>query len=224
MTEEESLPRVVAGGDFAFISDSAALAFTSQHPFASGDAEFLYRLEFERVWKPGEKPLRPSVVFREAMVEIERRGAESLCCDSHYWASVVEVTETHDVELVEFPSQAEEIAQAFVRVRVLLGARAIDLSAASPELIEELKETMGKPLKSGVVSIIHPRHGHRHGDRARAFVSSIYALEKAATRGFGDQQEMTGGARRMQRKGRHAPAADGRMRMLPPKREGIKRV
>ncbi len=220
----DTLPRCVAGGDFAFVNDSAALVFTSQHPFGSGDSEFVYALESETIWKPGAKPLRPSVVFREAMVEIEAQGAESLCCDNHYWATVVEVTETHNVDLVPFPSDADAIAKAFVRVRVLLGARAIDLRNASDRLIDELKETMGKPLKSGVVSISHPRRGHAHGDLARAFVASIYALEKSATRGFGEEQEMTGGARRMARRGRHAPAADGLMRMLPPRWDGDRRV
>lgn len=217
--------RIIAGGDFAFVRDSAALAFVSQDEFSKGDSEFLYRLESERVWVPGEKPLRPSVVFREAMREIEVQGAESICCDDHYLASVVEVTETHDVEHIRFPSDATGIAEAFVRVRVLLGARAIDLSQASDQLIDELKDTMGKPGKDSVVHITHKRKPGSHGDICRAFVAGVYALERASSRGFGESDDMTGGRRRMARAGRHGePSADGRLRMLPPKLHGTRRL
>lgn len=213
--------RSVAGADFAFVRDSAALAFVSQLEFASGDAAFLYRLERERVWVPGEKPLRPGVVFREAMVDIEQFGAEALCCDDHYLASVIEVTETHDVPHVRFPSDAEGISRAFVRVRVLLGARAIDLTEASDQLIAELKETMSKPLSSGLVSITHPRRGSSHGDRARAFVAGVYALETADSRALESEDGLTSGARRMARRGRASEqGADGRLRVLPPKMPG----
>lgn len=213
--------RMMAGGDFAFVRDSAALVFVSQSPWDSGDAEFFYSVARERVWTPGKTPLRPSVVFKEAMIEIAQFGAEALCCDDHYLASVIEVTETHDVEHVRFPSDAPGIAEAFVRVRVLLGAGAIDLSGASDRLIEELKDTTSKPLAGGVISIAHKRKNGSHGDVARAFVSGIYALERAAARGWSEPGGMTGGPRRMARSGRHGQSsADGKFRDLPPKRRG----
>lgn len=201
--------RVVAGADYAFIRDSAALVFTR-------DDGFVFKVVGERVWKPGERPLRPSVVFKEAMREIENQGAESHCSDSHYLATVLEVTEDEDIEHVEFPSDALGIADAFVRVRVLLGAHRIDLSAASPQLVSELKETVGRPGRDGVVHIDHPRKASSHGDCARAFVASMYALERASDRGFLEGTEMTGHQRRMPRKNRHgSPYGEGYMRDLP---------
>jgi len=202
--------RTVAGADYAFIRDSAALVFTR------GDPDGVFTVVHERVWKPGERPLRPSIVFKEAMHEIERWGAESHCSDSHYLATVLEVTEDEDVEHVEFPSDAAGIADAFVRVRVLLGAHRIDLSAASEQLVSELKETVGKPGRDGVVHIDHPRKASSHGDCARAFVASVYALERASDRGFLDGTTMTGRERRMARKNRHRdPYGEEYMRDLP---------
>ncbi len=214
--------RVGSGADFAFIRDSAALVFVSQAPLESGDSAHLYRVERERVWRPGEKPLRPSVVFREAMVEIESYGAESLCCDDHYLASVIEVTETHGVEHVRFPSDAHGISQAFVRVRVLFGAGAIDLTEASERLVSDLKETVARPLASGILSIDHKRRAGNHGDLARAFVSAIYALERSDAAGWRAEAGMTAGPRRMARAGRvGGKSSDGKWRDLPPVRRDL---
>ncbi len=192
--------RIVAGADYAFIRDSAALVFTRQ------DDDGIFTVVRERRWQPSERPLRPSVVFREAMVEIEQWGAESHCSDSHYLATVLEVTEDNDIEHVEFPSDAAGIADAFVRVRVLLGAHRIDLSAASPQLVSELKETVGKPGRDGVVHIDHPRKASSHGDCARAFVCSVFALERSSDRGFFDGSQMTSKERRMPRNNRRPGA------------------
>jgi hypothetical protein len=184
--------------------------------FTRADDDGIYTVVRERLWKPSENPLRPSIVFREAMREIEAQGAEAHCSDSHYLASVLEVTEDEDIEHVEFPGDAAGIARAFVRVRVLLGAHRIDLSAASEQLITELKQTVGKPGRDGCVHIDHPRRGSSHGDCARAFVSSIYALELASSQGFLDGSTMTGRERRMPRKNRHqSPYGEGYMRDLP---------
>jgi len=210
MTSES---RIIAGADFAFIRDSAALVFVSC-------TDGVYRVERERAWKPGEKPLRPSVVFAEAMADVDEMGAESFCCDDHYLASVLEVTEECDVEHIRFPSASDAIAEAFVRVRVLFGARRIDLTLASDELVSELKETTGRPTPGGGFTISHPRKPGSHGDRARAFISAIYAHEFGGGVAFNSDAPMTGGARRIQRKSRHPLPGDapGYMQDLPPRR------
>ena len=211
--------RLMFGADFAFMRDSTALVGVAELPFAESDTGYIYRLESERVWRPTEKPLRPSLVFREAMTEIVQAEAEGFCSDDHYLASVLEVSETYDVEHVRFPSDVEGIGKAFVRVRVLLGAHAIDLRGASDDLVRELKETTGKPLASGMVSIQHARRGSSHGDRARALVSAIYALENTSARALDAGQGITGGPRRMARRERvGSHGADGKWRELPPRR------
>ena len=192
--------RTVVGGDFAFIRDSSALVFVSER---AG----LFRVEHERFWKPGENPLRPGLVFREAMHEIEAWRAEALCCDIHYLASVYEVTEDSDVEVVEFPSSSDGIAKAFIRARVMLGAGRIDLSRASPQLIAELKETTGKPTATGF-QISHKRKAGSHGDAARAFVSGMYALEIAGSEAWQHDRGFSAGARRMDRSLRHVNSSD----------------
>jgi len=208
-----SWSRMVAGADFAFVRDSAALVFVS-------DTNGVYRLEYERAWVPSGKPLKPSVVFAEAMLEVEEREAESFCCDDHYLASVIEVTEECSVEHVRFPSAQDEIAAAFVRVRVLLGADRIDLSLASDQLIDELKETHGKPTAGGGFSISHKRKPGSHGDRVRAFVSAIYSLESEGARAFAGDAPMTAGKRRLTRATRYPLPGDtpGYMHDLPPRR------
>jgi hypothetical protein len=193
--------RIVAGGDFAFMRDSSAVVLVSE---LGGR----FRLEHERVWKPGTTPLRPGVVFGEAMKALDQWKAESVCCDTHYIASVYEVTEDTDIQVVPFPSTQEGIARAFVRVRVLFGDGLIDLSLASDQLIQELKETTGRPTPSGNLQIGHKRAAGSHGDCARAFVAGMFALEASggftAALGAG----MTGGARRMQRRDRHPDSTD----------------
>lgn len=207
--------RVIAGGDFAFVRDSAAVVFVAE-------LDGIFSVRYERVWVPTDKPLKPSLVFREAMQEIELHGAEGLCADDHYYATVAEVTEDCDVQHIRFPSDAEKISQAFVRVRVLFGMGAIDLTDASPQLVSELKEVTGKPLKSGVLSIQHPRRPGSHGDRARAFVAGMYALERADLVAFRSGSPMVTGPRRMS-SARHTVSADGRMRDLPRVRQDIPR-
>src|SRR6478609_4618938 len=193
--------RIVAGADFAFVRDSAALVFVS-------DTEGVYKVESERVWKPGLKPLRPSVVFAEAMADVQLFDAEAFCCDDHYLATVIEVTEECAVEHIRFPSSSDGIAEAFVRVRVLFGARRIDLSRASDQLVDELKETMGRPTPGGGYTISHKRKAGSHGDLARAFVSGIYALELGGLEALRQDAPLTGGARRMTRATRYPLPSD----------------
>jgi hypothetical protein len=210
MTE---VSRMVSGADMAFVRDSAALVFVS-------DSDGVYKVEHERVWKPGEKPLRPSVVFAEAMAEVEAYEAESFCCDDHYLATVIEVTEECAVEHIRFPSTSEGIAEAFVRLRVLFGAGRVDLSRASDQLVDELKETTGRPTPGGGFVVSHKRRAGSHGDCARAFVSAIYSLELGGNAAFRSSAPMTGGKRRMQRTSRYPEHGDrpGYMSDLPPRR------
>lgn len=184
--------RIVAGGDFAFIRDASALVFVSER-------QGLFRVEHERVWRPSEVPLRPNIVFSEAMSELDSMGVGVLCCDAHYLALVTEWADEEEVAVVNFPGSSDGIARAYIRVRVLLGANRIDLSLASQALITELKETVGKPLAGGGMSVTHPRRAGSHGDLARSLVSAIYSLEIEGDGARDDDRQFSGSRRRFVR-------------------------
>lgn len=172
-----------AGADFAFSKDSSGIVVMS---VVDGG----YRLEFDKQWKVKGQPLRPTAVVAEAIAIADSCSAEGLACDTHYLELVREETEATGLELVSFPNTNIGIANAYTDVRVMLGRGEIDLSKASTTLIDELKETMGKPTLYGI-TIEHPRRNGSHGDLARAFVTAMWAVKNGIT---GDS--MTGGARR----------------------------
>lgn len=209
--------RVMAGADLAFVRDSAALVHVVEDLG-------IFAVDSERVWVPTGVPMRPSIVFRDIVRDVEQSGASGLCADDHYYASMLEVAEECDTPHVRFPSDPEKISQAFVRLRVLFGMGRVDLRNASPQLVQELKDTMGKPLKSGVLSITHIRKPGSHGDIARAFVCAMYAHERADVTAWESRESMSTGLRRMLGARQIAAvSADGRMRDLPPRRRELPR-
>jgi hypothetical protein len=175
IVEEAVLPkkfvpdRAAAGGDFAFRKDSSAVVTVES------DGEFI-KVTSDRAWKPGRLPLRPSVVFAEALSLAATNSCEAICCDLHYIESLREELEDSDIGLVEFPTDNEKISKVWVDIRVKLARGLIDLSLASKDLVAQLKEVSTKPLAGGGMSIVQKRNKNGHGDLASAFVCAVYNL------------------------------------------------
>jgi hypothetical protein len=194
-----------AGGDFAFRKDSSALVVVQSKDYVRGDGaitpvQIKTRLavayDTDRV--PSDVPLRVTDTISEFAEIAEEYGAETLCTDLHYVESVREVLEEFPIDLVEFPSSSDEISAAFVRVRVLLAQGLIDLSGASAELIEQLKNVESKPTDGAGLHIRQPRAKGRHGDTASAFVAGVYSADRpeAEMRSTGRRRFARGGSTR----------------------------
>lgn len=160
--------RIVAGGDFAFRRDAAAEVTVGVY----GEE---YCVEEDLQLVPGEKPLVPSKTVSELAGAAKAIGADCLACDLHYIETVREVLDDIDLTLLEFPTQPEEIAKAYVRTRVLIGMGALSLANASPLLIDQLKNTTVKPTTGAGLSIENKRRLGSHGDLVSALVCAIWA-------------------------------------------------
>lgn len=188
---ETKRERTVAGGDFAFRRDATAWVCMSKHE-ASKATSVRYRVvdDQERVPLAG-LPLVPSSTIGEALASATTHSADSMCCDLHYIETVREELEGSDVELVEFPTAPDDIAKAYVNARVLLAKGWLDLSRASPRLIDQLKNTTATPTEGAGLSIKNKRTLGHHGDSVSAFVCAVYATTREAP-----GKRISGGPRR----------------------------
>jgi hypothetical protein len=184
-----------AGADFAFRKNSSALVVTDmlrgpeKRDRKTGDLKpeicYVVRKSEDRVPMPGA-PLRVTDTIEEFADIAEACGADTLCADLHYIESVRETLENFSMTLIEFPNQTEKMNEAYIRVRVLLANGRIDLSKASPKLIDQLKATTSKPNSLGL-TIEHPKVKGEHGDLVPALVAAVYSADlpdvRAATAG-----------------------------------------
>lgn len=163
--------KIVAGADFAFRRNSSALVTLRE---CKGNVTLT--ASEERI--PGEKHLVPSETITDLAGIARMNGAESIACDLHYIETVRETIEDLDMGLMEFPTSNEEISKAYVRTRILLSERRLDLSLANPRLIEQLKDTTARPTASGGLTITNKIKGDSHGDLVSALVCAVWALDR----------------------------------------------
>lgn len=164
---------VVAGLDIGLQKDSTGLVIQEYSKYTQA-----YKVIFDRAWKPGREPLRPTQVLTEIYDICRAHGVYRICSDIHYYALVSE-TLPADFELIRFPSSSEGIAQAYQDVKYALGKSEIDLSLASDTLIKELLATSVRPTSGGGLAISHERRGGSHGDLAAAYVAAFWGLKRA---------------------------------------------
>jgi hypothetical protein len=158
-----------AGGDFAFRRNSSTMVVLDRN----GERLKLLASE-ERI--PGVRPLVPSVTIRDLVGIAAQHGCVGVACDLHYIESVREATDALQLDLIDFPSDGDSIAQAYVRARVLLADGMLDLSGAPDALIEQLKETTSQPTINGM-TIKNPVKDGKHGDNVSALICAIWASE-----------------------------------------------
>jgi phage terminase large subunit-like protein len=191
--------RTVAGGDFAFRKNSSALAVlrkSAQRMSVIVDAERI----------PGIKPLVPSETIEDLATIAIAHGADSIACDLHYIETVRETVDDLELPLLEFPTQSDEIAAAYIRMRVLISRGMLDLSKASPKLITQLKNTTAQPTQTGL-AIKNKVVDGAHGDLVSALVCAMWAADKDPPDG-----NLSAGTRRFTRTEAPQP---GKMRDLP---------
>lgn len=167
------LDRTVAGADFAFRRNSSALAVLNR--FTTGSIK-LTACE-ERI--PGKKALVPSETITELGAIASLKGADCIACDLHYIETVRETVADLELPLLEYPT--DQNAKAYIRLRVLLSKGAIDLSGAPKKLLKQLKETTGKPLDGGGMTIKNKMVAGAHGDLVSALVAGVWALDQVVT-------------------------------------------
>lgn len=162
-----------AGGDFAFRSDSSALLMVAKR----GDDLHFFDGTEERP-EPG-KPLKPSRTVSR-FSEIIAGRCDYVTADQHHRSSIEEhLTESG---LVYSPAPATP-ADNYVRTRQLLREGRVFVHKANlpPELVtrlvQQLRETQGRPTPGGGMSIMHPRWAKGgHGDLADAFTLALWQV------------------------------------------------
>lgn len=161
--------RITAGGDFAFRRDAAAVVALE----ARGTS---YRLVYDEERRPKQgEPLRVSATIKQMAKPLESLGADSIACDLHYIESVREHLEDFEMSLLEFPSSVDGIAKAYVSFRVDLSEGKVDLSLASPQLIEQLKNTTSTAGDGATLHIKNKRTLGSHGDIVSALIAARWA-------------------------------------------------
>jgi hypothetical protein len=166
---------VAAGADLGFRRNSCAIVI-ARAARRTSDGATHFEAKFDREWVPGSAYLRPGEVLSEMAEIAQEHGVDTVCSDLHYVETLREHLDRVEIPLTDFPNQQSAIVRAYVRTRVLLTSGCIDLSGASPLLIEQLKQTTQKVDSSGV-HISNPEVGGRHGDIASALIAALYALD-----------------------------------------------
>lgn len=158
-----------AGGDLAFVRDSAALALC-QHSYEAIEVTKLVELV------PGKDPLRPSEVVRRFMSEIREHGADGMAADSHYRETVREHFE-QDGERLRFkllPEGLDGKAQQYLLARHLLVEGRLRIPN-DQRLIAQLKSITKRATSGGRLTISAPHRANAgHGDLVSAIVAAVW--------------------------------------------------
>jgi hypothetical protein len=164
---------VGAGGDFAFRGDSSALLMVALR----GDMLHIFDGTEER--PTPEMPLKPSTTVAR-FVEVIAGRCDYVTADQHHRSSIEEHLQERG--LIYSPSPNAP-AENYVRARQLLREGKVRLHTKNlPEelvarLLQQLRETQGKPTAGGGMSIKHPRWAMGgHGDLADAFTLAIWQV------------------------------------------------
>lgn len=162
-----------AGGDFAFRGDSSALLMVALR----GQTLHIFDGTEERPQKG--QPLKPSQTVAR-FVEVIAGRCGWVTADQHHRSSIEEHLQEHG--LVYAPAPATP-AENYVRARQLLREGRVKVHKAHlpaelvSRLVQQLRETQGRPTSGGGMSIVHPRWAKGgHGDLADAFTLAIWQV------------------------------------------------
>jgi hypothetical protein len=164
---------VAAGGDFAFVRNSAALAVAVRDHDKTTISEI-------REKKPDGAPLRPGDVVSDFAVTLTEWGAEEIAADGHYRESIREHLEPHDIGIVATPEGSGGKAEMHVLSRQLLLQGKL-LLPDDPKLRRQLCDVTGKPTAGGGISIKAPEwKTGEHGDLVSAVLAAVWAASRMA--------------------------------------------
>jgi hypothetical protein len=164
---------VTAGGDLAFVRDTAAMAVCHRYgAWNDDDSRYLLADELEVKPSPGF-PLLPGNVIGAFAAKLGEHRVSYLMADGHYRMSAIEHLAKHGLNYADAPEGQMGKADTYVRTRVILhGGR---FRYNSPGLQRQLKEVTSKPTPGGGLSISSPRApGGGHGDVLSAVVLALW--------------------------------------------------
>lgn len=176
-----------AGGDFAFRGDSSALLMVALRNEVTGldDEGAEIRQNVLHIFdgteeRPAEgAALKPSTTVAR-FVEVIAGRCRYVTADQHHRSSIEEHLQQHG--LIYAPSPNSPVDN-YVRARQLLREGVVRLHVNNlpkllvDRLLQQLRETKGKPTAGGSMSIVHPRWATGgHGDLADAFTLAIWQV------------------------------------------------
>lgn len=163
---------ITAGADFAFRSDSSALAIVQRAD--------LYQLSQLVEVTPDGSPLKPSAVVKRFASELRPFEIDTLIADGHYRQSIEEHLETDGLYLQPAPEGASGKVDTYVAARSLLHEGLVKLPSHE-RLTRQLKAVVSRPLPGGGVSITSPRsRSGGHGDLVSALVLALWSASRQA--------------------------------------------
>ncbi len=159
--------RVTAGADFAFVSDSSALAIVAD------DGKKIRTTSLTELRpKPGE-PLKPSVTVRTFAAQMVGHTCRHLVADGHYREAIIEHLAEERLAFYAAPTVPSE---AYVRVKQLLNEGRVTVPN-HPRLLQQLREVQAVPTAAGRLQIILPRSkGGGHSDLVSAWVLAVFQI------------------------------------------------
>jgi hypothetical protein len=164
---------VVSGGaDFGFVSDSAAMAINQR--MGDWNKARCRIADLDEVSPGPGVPLKPGPVVQRFAAQLKMHCLDAVMADHHYKMSIVEHLDEHGLGFIDAPS---DVAQPFIRSRVLLNGERLDLPGGTlgTKLVKQMKQTMWRPTPNGALSIILPRKpGAGHCDLLSASVLAIW--------------------------------------------------
>lgn len=175
---------VAVGGDFAFTRNSSA--FVAARVYQDKDAERpIYEVIGLKEMRPKGRPLKPSVVCRDAANFAKKIGVEEIIADGYSREAVAEHLEKHEITHIIAPAGSNAKQETFGVVRALFHEGRlripsdIDGSELVDKLMRQIKEVSGRPVQGGRVEIESPlwRSGE-HGDLVSALVVALWRLSR----------------------------------------------
>lgn len=166
---------LAAGIDLAFARDSSALVI------AERGADGVCRvLELEEV--RGGSASDPRVVVAAFADALMRRRVGRVMADVHYRDLLAVELAERRIELMPAPARPVE-SYLHARREMAAGRVQAPPHPLRRRLIQQLRDTQGKPLASGDMTIQHGRRGGAHGDLVSALVLAIWQLRDVGTEG-----------------------------------------
>ncbi len=170
----------IAGLDPAFSSDPFGLAIVGRDAL---EPERLV-LGFADAWRPPRR--RPGTFEERRAVEDERLaavvevcrlyGVSRIATDQYAAPAIVDRLQRAGFYVVSIPMTAATKTAAFAELRARLNLGTLELYE-EPALLAELRRLRTR-LAAGQASVVNPRVGGSHGDRAQALALAVYEHDR----------------------------------------------
>lgn len=165
---------ICAGGDMAFMRDSAAIA-------VAGKGALRYGLLGAQDWTPEAEPLRPTLVIPAAMAFARGLGAQQVMTDSHARAHLIEAARAVNMSYRWRPENGAHWALAR---RLLLADQLAFPALPHPPPVARLLRQLRRvtvAVEGARLRAEHPREAGGHGDLAESYSLALLGASKGAS-------------------------------------------